>query len=152
MQPDIDFEMITQGLRTKSDKIRALAREGAPTAEIARFLGIRYQHARNVLVESGLHNRRDAEAAEAPASAAAQSGWLRIDAAGRLQLSPEALKAAGLGPEETVYFSATEGGLELLSRRAALKRAEAIARRFVPEGVSLVDELIAERREAARDG
>ena len=77
---------------------------------------------------------------------------MRIDAAGRLQLSPETLKAAGLGPDETVYFSATEGGLELLSRRAALKRAEAIARRFVPEGVSLVDELIAERREAARDG
>ena len=32
-----------------SENIRALAREGLSTAEIARRLGIRYQHAYNVL-------------------------------------------------------------------------------------------------------
>ncbi|MDH0370009.1 hypothetical protein [Brucella anthropi] len=32
-----------------SEDIRALAREGLATAEIARRLGIRYQHAYNVL-------------------------------------------------------------------------------------------------------
>jgi hypothetical protein len=46
----------------------------------------------------------------------------------------------------------SEDGIEILSRRAALKRAHSIARQFVPEGVSLVDELIAERRrEAAKN-
>ncbi len=34
---------------SKSAAIRALAGEGFKTAEIARKLGIRYQHARNVL-------------------------------------------------------------------------------------------------------
>ncbi|HXQ46159.1 MAG TPA: hypothetical protein VN806_06050, partial [Caulobacteraceae bacterium] len=34
---------------TTSDRIRALAAAGAPRAEIARFLGKRYQHVRNVL-------------------------------------------------------------------------------------------------------
>ena len=36
-----------------SEKIRALAREGLATAEIARQLGIRYQHAYNVLKANG---------------------------------------------------------------------------------------------------
>jgi hypothetical protein len=151
MQSNIDFETVTRGMRTKSDKIRALAREGAATADIARYLGIRYQHARNVLVESGLHTRRDEDGT--PTAAGAQSGWIRIDSAGRLALAPEMLKAAGLAPDEAVYATAGEDGIEILSRAAALKRAEAIARRFVPEGVSLVDELIAERRrEEKRDG
>ena len=38
------------------------------------------------------------------------------------------------------------------SRREQLRRASALVRKYVPENVSLVDELIAERRaEAARD-
>jgi DNA invertase Pin-like site-specific DNA recombinase len=36
-----------------SENIRALAREGLSTAEIARRLGIRYQHAYNVLKAGG---------------------------------------------------------------------------------------------------
>jgi hypothetical protein len=35
-----------------SEDIRALAREGLKVAEIARRLGIRYQHAYNVLKQS----------------------------------------------------------------------------------------------------
>lgn len=42
--PDFIAEMTT-----KSAKIRALAAEGFTTGEIAKSLGIRYQHARNVL-------------------------------------------------------------------------------------------------------
>lgn len=38
-----------------SESIRALAREGLCTAEIARLLGIRYQHAYNVLKAGGVH-------------------------------------------------------------------------------------------------
>src|ERR1700753_1713892 len=34
---------------TVADKIRALAAAGVPRADIARFLGKRYQHVRNVL-------------------------------------------------------------------------------------------------------
>src|SRR5438445_358348 len=44
---------VTDGLETKSANIRALAQAGYDRAEIARALGIRYQHVRNVLVRSG---------------------------------------------------------------------------------------------------
>jgi bifunctional DNA-binding transcriptional regulator/antitoxin component of YhaV-PrlF toxin-antitoxin module len=81
--------------------------------------------------------------------------WVRIDALGYLQIPAALTKAAGIAGDEPVCVRASEDGedgIEVLSRRAALKRAHAIARQFVPEGVSLVDDLIAERRrEAGRE-
>ena len=45
---------MTTANETKSSRIRALAASGMATADIARTLGIRYQHARKVLVDAGL--------------------------------------------------------------------------------------------------
>ena len=55
-------------LTTKSDKIRALAKAGYDRTEIAKHLGIRYQHVRNVLLGSGITTglRREAEAEREP--------------------------------------------------------------------------------------
>lgn len=47
-------KIIVEGLVTKSDKIRELARAGYSRTEISAFLGIRYQHVRNVLVQAGI--------------------------------------------------------------------------------------------------
>lgn len=47
-------DVVVKGMTTKSDKIRALAQAGFPRTEIARYLDIRYQHVRNVLVQSGI--------------------------------------------------------------------------------------------------
>lgn len=47
-------EDVVEGLTSKADKIRALARAGYLRTEIARFLELRYQHVRNVLVKSGI--------------------------------------------------------------------------------------------------
>lgn len=44
---------ITDGLETKSAKIRALADAGYERTEIAKVLGIRYQHVRKVLLDAG---------------------------------------------------------------------------------------------------
>ena len=44
-------QTIIADLNTKADKIRALDRSGMPRAEIARFLGISYQHVRNTLLQ-----------------------------------------------------------------------------------------------------
>jgi hypothetical protein len=41
--------MLTAGVGTKADKMRILEREGVPRADIARFLGVRYQQVRNTL-------------------------------------------------------------------------------------------------------
>ena len=46
--------VILNGLTTKSDKIRALARDGYDRSEISQILGIRYQYVRNVLIQSGI--------------------------------------------------------------------------------------------------
>jgi len=153
----LDYDSITNGLRTKSDKIRALAHEGAATADIARYLGIRYQHARNVLVSSGLHaTRRHKDAGDAPAPATtspAAGDWVMLDGAGRIQIPGEMLQAAGITGGEQVHVRVGGDSVEILSQRAALERARQIVSKFVPPGVSLVDELIAERRrEAEHEG
>ena len=53
MDPRPPAAEITQSLKTKSDKIRALAQAGYDRAEISKILDIRYQHVRNVLLQSG---------------------------------------------------------------------------------------------------
>ena len=45
-----EMDELTRGLKTKSDKIRLLADKGVARADIARYLHIRYQHVRNVLI------------------------------------------------------------------------------------------------------
>jgi hypothetical protein len=59
---------IMNGLPTKSDKIRALAQAGYDRTEISKILDIRYQHVRNVLLQSGIAGglRRDAKAEREP--------------------------------------------------------------------------------------
>ena len=76
--------------------------------------------------------------------------WVKVEALGRLEIPAAMMKAAGIAGGEPVYVAASEDGIEILSRRGALKRAHAIAKQFVPDGVSLVDELIVERRREAR--
>ena len=149
-----EFEELTHGLATKSEKIRVLARNGVPTAEIARFLGIRYQHARNVLVDSGLRgnqrtpaSQRDAEIQTVPADT--DHVWLTVSDDGELKIPLALLKRAGLEPGARAHVRLGEEGLEVLSEAAALRRASRIARAYVPEGMSLVDDLIAERRREA---
>jgi hypothetical protein len=59
---------ITNGLTTKWDKICALAQASYDRTEISQILGIRYQHVRNVLLQSGFTGglRRSAEAESEP--------------------------------------------------------------------------------------
>lgn len=49
----------------------------------------------------------------------------------------------------TVLVDVDDGELRVRSVPKALERARAILRRYVPEGVGLADELIAERRREA---
>jgi hypothetical protein len=54
MKEGIPPQTVIQGLKTTSDKIRALARAGYARAEISKFLDIRYQHVRKVLLDAGI--------------------------------------------------------------------------------------------------
>lgn len=71
---------------------------------------------------------------------------------GRIVIPAQYRRALGIEAGDELRLRAENGELRLISRRAAIKRAQSIVRRYVPEGVSLSDELIAERRaEAARE-
>ncbi len=64
MESRLPPDEITRELSTTSDKIRALSNAGYDRVEIAKFLDIRYQHVRNVLLRSGIAGglRREVEA------------------------------------------------------------------------------------------
>jgi bifunctional DNA-binding transcriptional regulator/antitoxin component of YhaV-PrlF toxin-antitoxin module len=54
--------------------------------------------------------------------------------------------ALGLSEGDVLFASIESGEIHLLTTAAAIRRAQALVREFVPEGVSLVDELIEDRR------
>lgn len=141
-------------LPTTSAKIRALASQGLERAEIARLLKIRYQHVRNVLVADQARNARSGAAAERPAAAttgegSARSIKVRLGPDGRVVI-PAPFREALRLKEGDVLFARLEGGeVHLLTPSAAICRAQALVRQHVPKDVSLVDELIAERRKEA---
>jgi AbrB family looped-hinge helix DNA binding protein len=148
-------EQVVAGLPTKSAKIRALHRTGYSRAEIAKFLNIRYQHVRNVLERDATReaDMKSANTHSKPEKDELLPVWVRLGPDGRVVI-PAALREA-LGLKEGEPLLAEIGGdgeVHLLTRKAAVRRSQAFVRQFIPEGVSLVDELLEERRrEAARE-
>lgn len=69
---------------------------------------------------------------------------------GRLVIPAASRRAANIKPREILTVRVDDEGIHLQTRAQAIKRAQAIVRKYVPEGVSLVDELIAERRKEAK--
>ncbi len=76
----------------------------------------------------------------------------KIAEGGRLVLPVEFRRQLGMQPGTDVVIDIEDGALRVRTFADVLARVQANVRRYVPEGVSLVDELIAERRaEAAKD-
>lgn len=71
---------------------------------------------------------------------------LGVDAQGRLTLPPQVRAAMLLGPDGRVTARVEDGELRVVAPRVALRRAQAIARKYKKPGVSVVDEFLAERR------
>ena len=78
---------------------------------------------------------------------------LHVDNQGRVMLPSWWRKKEGVGPSTELCVAVTEeGALVVETREQGLRRARALLRKYIPEGVNLSDELIAERRaEAARE-
>lgn len=173
-----EMAKLAQGLPSKAAKIRALAAAGYARADIARFLGVRYQHVRNVLVQQPpMAGEAEHEAAQGFAEEAAgppslrgapPAGFSRTPPAGlsteafRGNLTAEAdggivipggmLAGAGIAPGETVLVRVADGEIRLSGYRSTLERLNRIAGRFRRPGVSEVDDFIAERRAAGARG
>jgi AbrB family looped-hinge helix DNA binding protein len=76
----------------------------------------------------------------------------KLDSAGRLLVPAELRESLGLRPGSTVVLRVEGDGLHIVSQYRLMEEAQAYFRQFIPEGVSLAEELIAERRrEAAKD-
>ena len=158
---------------TVAGKIRALAGAGVPRADIARFLGKRYQHVRNVLEDdaqsggggyvvgradlSGVRPERLSgfeEAAAEPYAIDAGVAVLRIPVKedGSLALPAMARQALGLQPGAVAIAELEANRLVIFSVAESVRRMQAMVRDLVPGDHSLADALIADRRaEAARD-
>ncbi len=139
-------------LPTTSAKIRSLDAQGVPRADIARQLNIRYQHVRNVLESDRL---KRAKAVDTGGSAGAvgdadASIKTKLGPDGRIVVPAAYRERLGLKEGDVLYARLENGEIVLLTPQAAMRRAQAIVRRFVPDDVSLVDELIEDRRREAK--
>lgn len=77
---------------------------------------------------------------------------MKMSEGGRVVIPLEIRKKMGLKEGDTVLWEFVDGEARLTTRLMRLQRAQALVRQYVPEGVSLVDELIAQRRmEAERE-
>lgn len=73
-----------------------------------------------------------------------------IGTGGRINLPAAHRRALGFEEGAEVILAVEGDSLRISSRRAAIRRARELVGRYVPEDVSLVEELSAERREEAR--
>lgn len=77
---------------------------------------------------------------------------MKMSEGGRVVIPAEIRQSLGLKEGDAVLFDLRDGEVVLTTRLEQIKRAQALVRKYVPTGVSLADELIAERRaEAARE-
>ncbi len=72
-----------------------------------------------------------------------------IGEGGRLVIPSEYRKALGIKPGDEVLLLLDDGEIRIVSKNQALKRVQEKVRRYVPEGRSLSEELIKERKEEA---
>lgn len=75
---------------------------------------------------------------------------LRINENGRVVIPASFRKALGISGGDELVLRLEENELRITTRRHRLERARQLLRKYVESGRSLSDELIAERREAAR--
>jgi AbrB family looped-hinge helix DNA binding protein len=138
---------LTRGLSSKSEKMRTLARAGFERADIARFLGTRYQFVRNVLVQEEARNAKETRGDSSRDIAEKLAPTkVRIGPEGRIVIPAAFREALELSEGDTLVASLNDGELNLLTIPAAVRKAQGIVRKFVPQGVSLVDELLDDRR------
>jgi AbrB family looped-hinge helix DNA binding protein len=74
----------------------------------------------------------------------------RVDKNGRILIPVSFRRALGLKTGDSVFLRLEKGELQITTLRQRLVKAQRIVRKHIPRSVSLVDELIAERRAEAR--
>ncbi|ATC23808.1 AbrB/MazE/SpoVT family DNA-binding domain-containing protein [Caulobacter vibrioides] len=149
------------GCKTVAAKIRALDAAGYPRAEIARLLGKRYQHVRNVLEEPGPPQLAAMDPssmamegmAEADASffqyTPPHTYFLSVGANGSVVLPPEVLKALGARPGGLIIADLDDERFTLVSGKTGIQLMKARLAQPPPPGALMSESLIEDRRREA---
>ena len=74
----------------------------------------------------------------------------RLGEKGRIVIPAEMREALGMDAGGVLDLRVVDGELRISTMESRLRRAQEWVRQVIPPGVSLADELIAERREAAK--
>jgi len=74
----------------------------------------------------------------------------RVNENGRVVIPAAFRKAMGINVGDEVVLRMEDNELRILTLKQRIERAQRLVRQHVKAGTSLVDELIAERREAAK--
>lgn len=147
--------VVVNGLTKTSDKIRALFSAGYERVEIRKYLKISYQHVRNVLVSSGFKEVRPPQppgdgAAPRPKDAPPpERTRVVVGPGGRVVIPAPYREALGIGEGAAVFMRIDGEELRVVSDAVEVRRVRELIARKVPENVSLVDDLIRERRRQA---
>lgn len=75
---------------------------------------------------------------------------LKVNENGRIVIPLEFRRALGIHAGDEVILTWKDEEIRMTTMQRRIERAQRRARQYVKPGVSLVDELIAERREAAK--
>lgn len=70
----------------------------------------------------------------------------RVAEGDRVALPPEYLRALGVQVGDEVILRLEGGEVRIFTPHQAIRRAQELVRRYIPQGRSVSDELIAERR------
>lgn len=73
----------------------------------------------------------------------------KVTQGGRIVIPADMRRRLGIEVGEDVNIALDGESLRILTQKESIKRAQALVSKFVPKGVSLVDELIADRRREA---
>lgn len=76
---------------------------------------------------------------------------MRVNENGRVVIPASFRKALGIKAGDEVVLRIEDNELRIITLKRHLERAQRLVRKHVKEGRSLVDELIAERRESVRN-
>ena len=154
---EVEAQHIVGSDATVADKIRRLNSAGHSRADIARLLGKRYQHVRNVLEGDKLgstnpgmaeSNRRFEHASAEPVVEDRGAGIYRLLVRddGSVMLPQSVRQALGLDSGAGVMARLDGEAFTLESGRVVIERVRARLRPYYREGVSWADDLIAKRR------
>lgn len=135
---------------TAPEKIRALHAAGCAPADIARFLGLDDSYVRSALKRGPLKSKAARLRPGGEELGEVESQKLRVGDDGRFVIPAEMRAAMAIDESGQLTARVVDGELRVLSPLAAILKMRRMVRKKAAEGVSPVDELIAERRAEAR--